>query len=146
MAKLADAYTHGGPHWVNSFIWSYTSTSYCADYGICYPLGIYFCFINTVALYYLNLLNNPDVIIVIMITPWEPLQLLVWLPPCSGVGFPNWVHWAFLTHWGGDKMAAIFEITIWNAFSWMKMYEFQLIFHWSLFLRVQLTIFHHWFR
>ena len=31
-------------------------------------------------------------------------------------------------------------------FSWMKMFEFQLKFHWSLFLRVQLTIFHDWFR
>ena len=28
----------------------------------------------------------------------------------------------------------------------MKMYEFRLRFHWSLFLRVQLTIFQHWFR
>ena len=33
-----------------------------------------------------------------------------------------------------------------NAFSWMKMYEFRLMFHWSLFIRVQLTIFQHWFR
>ena len=30
--------------------------------------------------------------------------------------------------------------------SWMKMLEFWLHFHWSLLLRVQLTIFHHWFR
>ena len=51
-----------------------------------------------------------------------------------------------LTHWGRDKMAAISERTFSNAFSWMKMYEFQLKFHQSLFLRVQLTIFHHWFR
>ena len=28
---------------------------------------------------------------------------------------------------------------------WMKMLEFRLNFHWSLFLRVQLTIFQHWF-
>ena len=33
-----------------------------------------------------------------------------------------------------------------NTFSRMKMYEFQLRFHWSLFLRVKLTIFQHWFR
>ena len=33
-----------------------------------------------------------------------------------------------------------------NIFKWMKMYEFGLIFHWSLYLRVQLTIFQHWFR
>ena len=28
----------------------------------------------------------------------------------------------------------------------MKMFEFRLEFHWNLFLRVQLTIFQHWFR
>ena len=33
-----------------------------------------------------------------------------------------------------------------NGFSWMKLYEFWLKFHWSLFLAVQLTIFQHWFR
>ena len=46
-----------------------------------------------------------------------------------------------LTHWGWGKMAAIFQMTCSNAFSWMKMYELQLKFHWSLFPRVQLTIF-----
>ena len=51
-----------------------------------------------------------------------------------------------LTHWGWDKMAAIFQTTFSNAFSSMKIYEFRLKLHWSLFLRVQLTIFHHWFR
>ena len=33
-----------------------------------------------------------------------------------------------------------------NGFSSTKMFEFQLEFHWSLFPRVQLTIFQHWFR
>ena len=42
-----------------------------------------------------------------------------------------------LTHWGRDKM---------TTFSWIKTHEFLLRFHWSLFLRVQLTIFEHWFR
>ena len=51
-----------------------------------------------------------------------------------------------LTHWGWDKMAAIFQTTFSNGFSWMKMYEFRLTFHWSLFLGVQLTIFQHRFR
>ena len=46
-----------------------------------------------------------------------------------------------LTHWGRDKMAAIFQTTFSNGFSWMKIYEFRLTFHWSLFLGVQLTIF-----
>ena len=51
-----------------------------------------------------------------------------------------------LTHWGRDKMDAIFQTTFSNGFSWMKMYEFRLTFHWSLFLGVQLTIFQHLFR
>ena len=51
-----------------------------------------------------------------------------------------------LTHWGRDKMAAVSQTTLSNAFSWMKMLEFRLRFHWRLFLRVQLTIFQHWFR
>ena len=41
-----------------------------------------------------------------------------------------------LTHWGRDKMDAISQTTLSNAFSWMKMLEFRLTFHWSLFLRV----------
>ena len=49
-------------------------------------------------------------------------------------------------YWGRDKMDAISQTTFWSAFSWMKMFEFRLKFHWSLFLRVQLTIFRHWFR
>ena len=51
-----------------------------------------------------------------------------------------------LTHWDRDKMAAISQTTFSNGFSWMKMYEFRLTFHWSWFLGVQLTIFEHWFR
>ena len=55
------------------------------------------------------------------------------------------VYW-WLTHWGRDKMDATSQTTFSSAFSWMKMYKFRLKFHWNLFLRVQLTIFHHWFR
>ena len=39
-----------------------------------------------------------------------------------------------LTDWGRGKMAAIFQTTISNAISWVKMYEFRLGFHWRLFL------------
>ena len=39
-----------------------------------------------------------------------------------------------------------FPDDILDEFSWMKMYNFPLRFHWSLFLMVQLTIFQHWFR
>ena len=51
-----------------------------------------------------------------------------------------------LTHWGRDKMDAISQTTFSNAFCWMRMFEYRLKFHWSLFLRVQLTISQHWFR
>ena len=51
-----------------------------------------------------------------------------------------------LTHWGRDKIAAVSQTTLSNAFSWTKMSEFRLKFHWSLFPRVQLTVFQHWFR
>ena len=51
-----------------------------------------------------------------------------------------------LTHWGRDEMNNISQTTFSNVFSTMKMFEFRLIFHWSLFPRVQLTIFQHWFR
>ena len=53
---------------------------------------------------------------------------------------------SFLTHWGRDTMADISQTTFSNAFSWMKIHQFRLIFHWSLFLRIELTIFQHWFR
>ena len=50
------------------------------------------------------------------------------------------------THWGRDKTAAISKTTFSNVFSWMKIYEFRSRFHWSLFLRFELTISQHWFR
>ena len=57
----------------------------------------------------------------------------------STFGFP-------LTHWGRDKMAVISQTILSNAFYWMKIFEFRLKFHWSLFLRVQSTIFQHWLK
>ena len=56
------------------------------------------------------------------------------------------IYWHWLTHWGRDKMDAISQTPFSNAFALMKIFEFQLEFHWSLFLRVQLTIFQHCFR
>ena len=50
-----------------------------------------------------------------------------------------------LTHWGWDIMATIYQ-TFSNAFSWIKMWKYWLGFHWSLFLKVRLTIFQHWFK
>ena len=43
-----------------------------------------------------------------------------------------------LTHWGRDKMAAISQTTLSNSFSWMKIFEFRLDFHWSFIPTVQL--------
>ena len=51
-----------------------------------------------------------------------------------------------LTHLGWNKMAAISQMTFPIAFSLMKMHEFRLKFHWSLFLIVQLITIQHWFR
>ena len=51
-----------------------------------------------------------------------------------------------ITHLPPDKMVTISQATLLNAFSWMKMLDVQLKFHWSLFLRVPLIMFHHWFR
>ena len=51
-----------------------------------------------------------------------------------------------LTHLPLDKMAANSQTIYSDAFSWMKIIIFWEKFHWSLFLRVQLTIIQHWFR
>ena len=50
-----------------------------------------------------------------------------------------------LTHGGRDKMSVFSQTTFSNAFSWMKILEFRLKIHWSLFLRVLSTIFQPWF-
>ena len=51
-----------------------------------------------------------------------------------------------LTLWGWNKLAAIWQTTFSNAFSWTKMCECWLKFCWILSLRVQFTICQHWFR
>ena len=48
-----------------------------------------------------------------------------------------------LTHLPLNKMATISQTIFSDAFSWMKIFVFWLKFHWSLFLRVQLTIAQH---
>ena len=65
---------------------------------------------------------------------------------CCQWSNPRGCDWGDLTHWGRDEIDAITQTTFSNGFSWMKMFEFRLKFHWSLFPRVQLTIFQHWFR
>ena len=58
----------------------------------------------------------------------------------------DWLGGCLLTYWGRNKKAEIFQTTFSNAFSWMKMFQLWLKFHWSVFLRVQSIIFHHRFR
>ena len=58
----------------------------------------------------------------------------------------HWVLVIELTHLPLDKMAAISQTIFSKAFSWMKSFVFWFKFHWSLFLRVPLTIIQHWFR
>ena len=94
-----------------------------------------------------------------LMTPFGVLDL--YQQPFSRVKWVGWRSGAFgvrgynrgtvlphntLTHWGRDKIVAIYQTTFSNAFSWIKMHKFQLKFHWDLFPRVQLTIFHHCFR
>ena len=86
---------------------------------------------------------------------WKPkcwiwyLLLKMFSSPALGkidlidIGLVTFILW--LIHWGQYQMAANFLRTISNAFL-MKIYEFPLRFHRSLFPRVQLTIFHHWLR
>ena len=51
---------------------------------------------------------------------------------------------ARLTHWGRDQIDAMSQTRFSNAFPRMKMNEFGIGFHWSLFLRFELTIVRHW--
>ena len=44
------------------------------------------------------------------------------------------------------QMSPISQTTFSNELSWMKSFVFRFKFHWSLFIRVQLTISQHWFR
>ena len=74
---------------------------------------------------------------------WFVMWLSHWFIAPEGRTTSAWFH---LTHRGRDKMDAIAQTRVSSAFSWMKMYEFRLRFHWNSFLRVELTIFQHWFR
>ena len=51
-----------------------------------------------------------------------------------------------LTHLLLDKKAAILQMIFSNASSWMKNFVFWFESHWSLFLGLQFTVSHHWFR
>ena len=81
----------------------------------------------------------------------EANELSVWCHNQLTPNSPTFIHDVFvcmkarcvtkakhvLFDWGRDKMAAISQMTLSNAFPWLKMLEFRIKFHWSLFLRVQ---------
>ena len=53
--------------------------------------------------------------------------------------------WAELTHWGRDKMVAILQTTYSNSFFFYETVEFQIKFHWNIFLRDRFTMSYLWF-
>ena len=122
-----------------------------------------------VAMSYRTLIRAALVWIILLTSTWEAVfhvtrretiavtEVKVSLALCTHGGINGAGHTRFLatncsskitsfTHWGRDKMSAISQTTFSNLFSWMKMNELRLRFHWSLVLRSELTIFQHWFR
>ena len=79
---------------------------------------------------------------------WQSIYMTVKLCTCQIHSALQWCSKTrrFFNTLRPRKMTANFQTKVSNAFSSMKMYEFWLKFHWSLFLWVQLTVFHHWFR
>ena len=103
--------------------------------------------------------NSPSYIYITVQRVAHCHPYLIWFswPTCHWIHFSWWsisacpdvaaaVLAVVLIHWGWNKMAAILQMTFSNAFSSIKMYEFHLIFHWCLFIGVQLTVFQQWFR
>ena len=62
---------------------------------------------------------------------------------CYNIGYPPHT---YLNTLRPRQDGRYFADDVLNAFSSMKMFEFRLKFHWSLFRRIQLTIFQQWFR
>ena len=88
--------------------------------------------IGVTAIYYLDQANNCQFLL------WCPSDIIMhscsYIPP----GFN-------IITLRPRQIAAISQTTFSSEFSWIKMYDFRLRFHWSLFLRFELTILQHWF-
>ena len=67
-----------------------------------------------------------------------------WMPGVSRV--ITYDIWSWVNALRLRKNVAISQATFLDAFSWRKVYELRLGFHWNLFLRWELTIFQRWFR
>ena len=70
---------------------------------------------------------------------WEECSILLIIGQINN-GIRALLFSLLLTHWGLNKLAAIFQTTFSNAFSWMKMYEFRLRFHWGMFPRASMGL------
>ena len=63
----------------------------------------------------------------------EPMQIMAETGKQAKVG-------SELTHWGLDKMAAIFQMTLSEAFSWMKLIVYGYKFYLALFLMAKIGL------
>ena len=77
---------------------------------------------------------------------WPSSLTLIYPNQQHGLQFHSFYSGCFLTHWGRDKIAAIFQTTFSKSFSYMNIVEFWFKFHWNVFPMVQLTIIQHWLR
>ena len=121
-----------------------------------HPILLLWTFNFSKGIFKANLMSLPNpslykTILILKIMPCTLVRYICCLKQCIWNGRLTIYHWNhisgwLLTHWGWNKMVVILQTAFWRAFSSMKMYEFWLKFHWSLFLNVQLTIFQHWFR
>ena len=123
-------------NYLSFFIVHISSVYWVRGLGWIYIIIIYFLFFIVVI---------QDIVLHPVMPCRMPLVQLVIL--CKLCDLRLWfLEWFLLIHWGRDKMEAVSQTTLSNAFSWIKMLEFRSRFHWSLFLRAQLTIIQHWFR
>ena len=85
---------------------------------------------------YQNIFLNQKVLLKTVVCPFIPFYWCDKYVSLKNLTLSPWTKWSqFISQ-------TIFS----HAFSWMKSFVFWLKINWSLFLRVQLTIFQHWFR
>ena len=121
--------------WLNCWIHYFTLCSYLIQLGIKEKINLRKTLTKQTSLQHSSKEFQPN-------NNKESKKRGVCLLYCKPKGLRGWP----LTHWGWDKISAKSHMTFSNAFSGMKIYEFNLIFHWSLFLGFESTIFQHWFR
>ena len=140
------AILHWGPQWHNQTVRVYcdnsTAVAYIRKQGWTHSISL---FNKTLELFHIL-----DRFVILLIPTHLPGARNVTADALSRINSPSPTEWRIpqetLTHWGRSNMAAISQTTLSIAFSWMNMLELRLQFHWSLFPRVQITIFQHWFR